>query len=112
LMDRSLAETLIQTGRLDESEAIADDYLGRFPQDEGGSFSSIKALLRAKTGDVNGAQEMIANAIRIGKGYGHFHHSAHNISCAYAAMGRTKDAVHWLEFAADNGFPNYPYFAI
>lgn len=112
LMDRTLAETLIQLGRLQEAEAIVDDYLLRFPNDEGGSFTSVKALILAKNGKHEDAEAMIRKTQEIGSGYGHFHHSAYNIASAYAAMSRPEQAVGWLERAADGGFPNYTYFAL
>ncbi len=110
IVDRSMAEALIQTGRLVEAEAIVDDYLRMYPQDEGGSFTSVKALLLAKAGKQKEAEEAITRAVQIGKGYGHFHHTAYNIASAYAALNNPDEAVKWLEFAAENGFPNYTYF--
>lgn len=110
LVDRSLAEALAQTGRLSEAEVLVDDYLKRYPQDEGGSFTSLKALLLAKAGKQKEAEEAIARAVQIGKGYGHFHHTAYNAASAYAALNNPDEAVRWLEFAAENGFPNYTYF--
>ena len=110
LMDRSLAETLIQLGRLSESEAIANDYLARFPKDEGGSFNSVKALILARQGKPTDAEAAIQKAKEIGSGYGHFHHSAYNIASAYAAINNYEKAVSWLDNAAEGGFPNYSYF--
>ncbi len=55
---------------------------------------------------------MIRRANEIGRGYGHFHHTAYNIASAYAAMNRPEEAVQWLENSADSGFPNYPYFEL
>jgi len=34
-----------------------------------------------------------------------------NIASAYALLGQPGDAVHWLRWAAGNGFPCYPLFA-
>lgn len=112
LVDRSTAETLIQMGRLQEGEAIVEVYLTRYPQDEGGSFTSVKALLLAKAGKREEAEAAAARAVEIGSGYGHFHHTAYNIASAYAVLNMPGDAVKWLTVAADNGFPNYPYFEI
>jgi DNA-binding winged helix-turn-helix (wHTH) protein/Tfp pilus assembly protein PilF len=111
LVDRSTAEALIQTGNLDEAEKIVDRYLKTYPQDEGGSFTSVKALLLAKAGKRKEAEAAIERAADIGKGYGHFHHTAYNIASAYAALNDPGGAVVWLENAADDGFPNYPYFS-
>jgi tetratricopeptide (TPR) repeat protein len=112
IIDRTIAEALIQAGRPEEAEAIADENLRKFPQDEGGSFTSVKALLLAKAGKVKEAQDAIRRAAEIGQGYGHFHHTAYNIASAYAAMNRPEEAVKWLETTAETGFPNYPYFTI
>jgi DNA-binding winged helix-turn-helix (wHTH) protein/tetratricopeptide (TPR) repeat protein len=112
LVDRTIAEALIQTGKLADAEAIADNYLRRYPHDEGGSFNSVKALILAIKGETREAEELIERAVKIGSGFGHFHHTAYNVASAYAVMKRPEEAVKWLEFAADNGFPNYPYFGV
>jgi tetratricopeptide (TPR) repeat protein len=112
LVERTMAELLIQTGRAAEAESIVENYLRRFPKDEGGSFTGVKALLLAKAGKRAEAEEMITRAEEIGSDFGHFHHTAYNIACAYAAMGESGAAVQWLERTADTGFPNYPYFQI
>jgi DNA-binding winged helix-turn-helix (wHTH) protein/Tfp pilus assembly protein PilF len=111
IVDRSMAEVLIQAGRTNEAEILADEYLSKFPQDEGGSFTSVKALLLAKAGKHSEAEAAIKRAAEIGEGYGHFHHTAYNIASAYAVMNMPAEAVRWLDSAAENGFPNYPYFA-
>jgi len=110
LIDRSRAEVLVQIGRLEDARTVVDEYLRRHPRDEGGSFTSVRALLLAKEGKSHETQEMIKRAIRIGKDFGHFHHSAYNIASAWAALNRPDEAVKWLEAAADDGFPCYPYF--
>lgn len=112
LVDRSTAESLIQAGRLGEAETIVDDYLNRFPHDDGGSFTSVKALLLAKAGRRKEAEDAIERSIQIGKGFGHFHHTAYNLASAYAALNDPDEAAKWLEEAAENGFPNLPYFEI
>lgn len=68
LMNRSLAETLIQAGRADEVHAIVEDHLKRHPQDEGGSFTGVKALLLAKAGRHQEAEDAIRQAVQIGQG--------------------------------------------
>lgn len=112
LVDRCKAEIFVQTGRLSDAEEIADHYLNEYPQDEGGSFTSVRSLLLAKAGKSKAAEDAIARAVAIGSEFGHFHHTAHNIASAYAAMNMLKEAVRWLEKAADTGFPNYTYFEI
>ena len=110
LIDRNIADVLFRLGRTDESAAIVEDYLRTYPTDEGGNVTSVKAMLLAKAGKVSEAEEAIQHAIEIGKGFGHFHHTAYNIAGAYALLNRPDDAVKWLKAAADDGFPCYPYF--
>lgn len=112
LVDRCMAEVLVQVGRLNEAEEIVERYIEKHPKDEGGSFTSVKAVLLAKRGKALEAEAAIHRAVAVGYGFGHFHHTAHNIASAYAAMNRPEDAVHWLETASDDGFPNPTYFAI
>jgi hypothetical protein len=57
------------------------------------------------------AKRTIAQAIELGTGFGHFHHTAYNIAATYAALHESDEAVNWAEAAADDGFPCYPYFA-
>jgi DNA-binding winged helix-turn-helix (wHTH) protein/Flp pilus assembly protein TadD len=112
LVDRCMADVLVQVGRLKEAEEIVQLYLEKHPKDEGGSFTSVKAVLLAKRGKELESEAAIRHAVDLGHGFGHFHHTAHNIASAYAAMNRPEDAVHWLESASDDGFPNPTYFAI
>jgi DNA-binding winged helix-turn-helix (wHTH) protein len=111
LIDRVRAEVLVQLGRLQEAREIVGGYLAQHPSDEGGSFTSMNALLLAKQSQRRTAAQMIECAIAIGKGFGHFHHTAYNIASAYAALNEPDEAVEWLKVTADDGFPCYPYFA-
>jgi tetratricopeptide (TPR) repeat protein len=112
LVDRNLATALFMLGRSDEASAVVEDYLKTFPNDEGGNVTSVKAMLLARAGKTAEAEAAIARSIEIGQGFGHFHHTAYNIAVAYALMGRTADALKWLEDAADDGFPCWPFFEI
>jgi DNA-binding winged helix-turn-helix (wHTH) protein len=110
LVDRCRAEILVQIGRRGDARRVIEEYLSRHPRDEGGSFTSVRALLLAKEGQSHETQELVARAIAIGKDFGHFHHSAYNIASAWAALNRPDEAVEWLEAAADDGFPCFSYF--
>jgi tetratricopeptide (TPR) repeat protein len=112
LASRTTADTLSHLGRNAEAAAIVEEYLRSYPQDEGGNVTSVKAILLAKDQKYKEAQESIDRAIEIGRGFGHFHHTAFNIASAYAIMKRTDDAMKWLQDAADDGFPCYSFFAI
>jgi DNA-binding winged helix-turn-helix (wHTH) protein/tetratricopeptide (TPR) repeat protein len=111
LVDRVRAEVYVQLGRPDRARRIVDEYLEGHPIDEGGSLTSVRALLQAQAGQARDARCAIARAIELGAGFGHFHHSAYNIAAAYTALHEPDEAVDWVEAAADDGFPCYPYFA-
>ncbi len=110
LVDRNMADLLFRLGRMEESGAVVKEYLRKYPTDEGGNVTSVKALLLAKAGRESEAEEAIQRATEIGEGYGHFHHTAYNIAGAYALLNKPDEAVKWLTAAADDGFPCYPYF--
>ena len=57
-----------------------------------------------------GAESDIATAIRVGKGFGHFHHTAYSIAAVYSVLGKLDQAEEWIENAANEGFPCYPLF--
>jgi tetratricopeptide (TPR) repeat protein len=111
IVKRNIATALFQLGKTDEVSNLVEEYLRSYPDDEGGAITSIKAMLLAKAGKEKEAEDTIADAIRIGKGFGHFHHTAYNIASAYALLNKRSEAIKWLEEAANDGFPCYPWFA-
>jgi tetratricopeptide (TPR) repeat protein len=111
LVESNMAMALLHLGRRDEAAAIVEEFLRDSPGDtDGGLFTGIQALLIALSGEENMAEARIKIAIDRGKGFGHFHHTAYNIACAYAVMKKAKPAIKWLQEAADDGFPCYPLF--
>ncbi len=110
LTDRSTAEVFSQIGRQSEAETLVDESLKRYPKDDGGSFTSVKALLLAQAGKRKEAEETILRALEIGKGFGHFHHTTYNAASTYAVLNEPEEAVRWLEVTSESGFPNYTYF--
>ena len=74
-------------------------------------MTSMKAMLFAKAGKRKEAEAAIRQAIEMGRDFGHFHHTAYNVATTYALLQKPKQAVNWLEAAADGGFPCYPLFA-
>src|SRR6266540_1837337 len=106
-----LAMTLLHLGRRDEATAIVEEFLKDYPGDtDVGLFTSIQALIAALAGDEKKAEAKIRSAIQKGKGFGHFHHTAYNIACAYSMMKKAEEADYWLQAAANDGFPCYPLF--
>lgn len=110
LVDRATAQALVQLGRTQEAENLIEDYFKTYPTDEGGNVTSVKAIILAKQGKEREAEEMIQRAIQLGKGYTHFHHTTYNLATAYALLNKTDEALKWLQFTVDDGFPCYPLF--
>jgi eukaryotic-like serine/threonine-protein kinase len=111
LVGSTIAMALLHLGRRDEAAAIVEEFFKDYPGDtDVGLFTSIQALIAALDGRENKAEDNIRSAMERGKGFGHFHHTAYNIACAYAVMKKAEEAVRWLQVAADDGFPCYPLF--
>jgi serine/threonine protein kinase/predicted negative regulator of RcsB-dependent stress response len=109
---RMTADSLVHLDRLNEAGALIEEYLKKYPNDEGGNVTSVKAVILAKEGKQKEAEAIIQQSIDIGQGFGHFHHAAYNIASAYALMKKPDEALKWLQNAAEDGFPCYPYFEI
>jgi len=111
LVESNMAMALLHLGRRGEAAAIVEEFLKDYPGDaDGGLFTGIQALLASLASDEKKAEASIRSAIEKGKGFGHFHHTAYNIACAYSVMKKAEEAVYWLQAAADDGFPCYPLF--
>ncbi|MCA1605753.1 MAG: tetratricopeptide repeat protein, partial [Acidobacteria bacterium] len=110
LVGHQTAWALFNLGRKEEASAMIEQFLRDYPEDSGGLFTSIEAVLAASVGQERWAEEKIKLAIERGKGFGHFHHTAYHIACAYALMNKPEQAIKWLEAAAEDGFPCYPLF--
>ena len=110
LWGRTTVTALFQLGRVNDASSLVKELLRDYPDDEGGNVTSVKAMLLARAGKAQEAEDIIQQAIKIGKGFGHFHHTAYNIALAYSLLKQPEKAVKWLEAAADDGFPCYPLF--
>jgi tetratricopeptide (TPR) repeat protein len=110
LVEHETAWALLNLGRTEEAATGIEQYLKDHPEDYGGLFASLEAVLAARAGQERQAEDKIKLAVERGKGFGHFHHTAYYIACAYALMKKPDQAVKWLEMAAGDGFPCYPLF--
>jgi serine/threonine protein kinase/Tfp pilus assembly protein PilF len=110
LVGHQTAWSLFNLGRKQEATAMIEQYLKDYPQDSGGLFTSLRAILAASAGQERKAEDDIKLAVERGKGFGHFHHTAYYIGCAYALMKKPEQAIKWLESAAEDGLPCYPLF--
>jgi TolB-like protein len=102
------AWSLFQMGRHREAEQRVVEFLKHYPNDVGGL--GVKAAILAANGKSTDAEKIISR-IAAGKGFGHFHHTAYYIACAYARMRKPELALEWLREAHDSGFACYPLFA-
>lgn len=100
LLGQQSAWALFDLGRKEEASAMLEQLLRDYPADSGGLFTSMQAVLAASAGQERVAEDKIKLAIEIGKGFGHFHHTAYHIACAYALMNKPEQAIKWLEVAA------------
>jgi TolB-like protein/DNA-binding winged helix-turn-helix (wHTH) protein/tetratricopeptide (TPR) repeat protein len=110
LVGHQIVWALFNLGRKDEAQATLDHFLKEFPDDNRGLLTSLQAVFAATDEQDQLAEDKIEQAIEKGKGFGHFHHTAYHIACAYARMGKVTEAVNWLEKVAEEGFPCYPMF--
>ena len=110
LVGHQVVWALFNLGRKEEASAAVEQFLRDYPQDNGGLFTGLQAVLAASVGQERTAQAKIKLAVERGKGFGHLHHTAYFIACAYALMNKREQAIKWLEMAAEDGFPCYPLF--
>ena len=110
LLGHQIVWALFNLGRKEEASAAIGQFLRDYPEDNGGLFTGLQAVLAASAGQERRAQDGIELAVEKGKGFGHFHHTAYYIACAYALMNKPELAIKWLEAAAEDGFPCYPLF--
>lgn len=110
IVGRDTVWLLISLGRREEAAEFLTELIEKNPTDEGGQFASFKALLSALAGNALQAEREIRDALEKGKGFGHFHHAAYIIACAYAVLNKPEEAVRFLQTAAEDGYPCYPLF--
>jgi DNA-binding winged helix-turn-helix (wHTH) protein len=94
--------------RLEEAQEFSDKWLIAHQKDEGGLMTSIQAVIAALNNNKCASLAKVERSIEIGRGYGHFHHSTYNIATAFALLDLAADAINWLEFTFNDGFPCYP----
>ena len=104
------AYALFQLGRKEDAAMRVQEFLKQCPEDRGGNLTAMQALLAAAAGNRVLAEQRIQQAVQIGEGYQHFHHTAYIIGSSYALMNQPEPAVRFLQEAAEEGFPCYPMF--
>src|SRR6266550_2042996 len=89
VVGHQIAWALFNLGRKEEASTTLEQLLKDHPDDSGGLFTSVQAVLAASAGQERMAEDKIKLAMERGKGFGHFHHTAYHIACAYALMAMT-----------------------
>ena len=110
MVGHQIAWALFNLRRKEEATATLEQLTRDYPEDSGGLFAGVQAVLAASAGEKRTAEYKIKSAVDKGKGFGHFHHTAYYIACAYALMNIPAQAIKWLEVTAETGFPCYPLF--
>ena len=110
LVGHQIVWALFNLGRKEEALATVRQFIADHPDENRALLESIEAVIAASDGRNDEAERHIQTALTGGKGFGHFHHTTYHIAVAYSYMGRTADAVRWLETTAETGFPCYPLF--
>ena len=84
LVGYQTAWVLFNLGKREEASAKISELLKDYPEDSGGLFASVQAVLAASAGDERTMEAKIKLAAHRGKGFGHFHHTAYHIATAFA----------------------------
>ncbi len=103
------AHSLDALGRREEALVILTKGLETDPTDRAGLLNGVRAVILA----AKNQPDLAEGAIRTTRGkaeYDHFHHTTFYIACAYAQMRRPQQALYWLRYSAEHGFPCYPLF--
>ncbi|MBK5292027.1 MAG: protein kinase [Acidobacteriia bacterium] len=99
---------LLAAGRAAEAASVVSDAGARAkPNDE--FIAAAQAIFLAASGKRKEAEERI-KIVLAKEAYGHFHHASFMVACAYARLNEVENALHWLKYTAETGFPNVPLF--
>jgi TolB-like protein/Tfp pilus assembly protein PilF len=110
LVGLQTAWVLFNLGKRNEASSKIAQLLKDYPEDSGGLFTGVEAVLAASEGDERTMEAKVRLAVEKGRGFGHFHHTAYHLAVAYALIKNPDQAIKWLEDAASDGFPCYPLF--
>jgi TolB-like protein/class 3 adenylate cyclase len=105
----NIACAFLYSGDVNAAQMRIENIKEKF-EDEGGLLIATRALLLAVAGDKKAAHEKIEEALKAGEGFGHFHHTTYAVASAYSIMNEPDDAMKWLTYTAENGYPNLAWF--
>lgn len=91
-----------------EAEPLLEQELKRNPEHDPTRMGRILLLsLQGRHEEAQTAATTFLKTVRKNRGY---HHYAYNTARIFAQGGNSEEAVKWLRFTAENGFPSYPLF--
>lgn len=108
-VEYNLALSLYYEGKTTEARASIDHAVEKI-RDSSGLLPATQGFFAAAAGDKARALERIAGALKADKNFGHFHHTAYTLAMTYAALHDNAEAIRWLRYAADHGFPALSWF--
>ena len=110
LVGYQIAWALFNLGRKEEASTTLEQLLKDHPEDTGGVFTSMQAVLAASAGNERMAENKIKSGNRKRKGIWSL--PSHGVSdrVCLCADEKPEQAIKWLEAAAGDGFPCYPLF--
>jgi serine/threonine protein kinase/tetratricopeptide (TPR) repeat protein len=100
---------LFYLGKTNEADVLLKSMLATQELTNDALLVSVQAILCAAAGKQAEAEAKIEIAKQCENRFIHFHHIAYDIGSAYALMHRYDDALTWLQRAADEGDPCYPF---
>ena len=98
------------SGDIETATRLMGDALRRCPDDP--MFISLEGLLCAWRGETEAALRCVQRSCESPQWFGHTHHTHYQIASTYAVLGKTEEAMAWLERAVDSGFPCWPLFRL
>ena len=100
--------SLVHLGNLDEAERSIHSAKKILGDDK--MLFATEAMVWARRGDGERAEEHLRVAEAESKTVAHSHHAWHHIASTHALLDRPVEAIRWLEKAATMGLPNHPLF--
>jgi tetratricopeptide (TPR) repeat protein len=103
-----LAEAQYYAGHRAEAETMLRELMRSGSATAAARARAVLASILAAAGSRDEARALLQSA-EAGDYLGH--HVAYSIGAAHAQLGNARDAVRWLQRAAETGFPCYPWYA-